>query len=511
MKFDAVYDKKLLFQGLLGLLFLCAAMKVTGGAGFLLIFPLVVLGFSKNKAGLLFWCILATTVLTMTNNALVEKGSIFSIVNRLLYMLVGGVMFFQLVGVKVSKILTPLLALFPFLAYMAIVSSVGWAPIISYLKLFLFVVVFLAFYGACSTLQRSVVGAQQLRSIFLCFACFIILGSVALIPFPGISLMRAEDFFQQYGYYPDGALFCGITWHSQALGPLVAICSVILLADLLFSIRRWDPLYGLLLVLSPVLIYKTGARTAMGTYLAGICFVSFVFMCAQGVGARWKNKALSLLFLIGLAGGCAFMATPSLRQGVVNFVFKTRVGDVAKEDMTFERAVSSRQGLVDISMKNFKESPWIGNGFQVSEMYKGVKIRSWKQLLSAPIEKGVWVAAVLEEGGIFGLILISFFWIFAFATLLSRHAFIGASGLFVLFVSNFGEFTVFSMSGNGGILWAMIFMGVALDAARLRAASAAMSPVYGAGTPWRPDAMPPGAYRSTDNLAVDDREPWLTR
>lgn len=465
---NEVYDKPLLLKGLLGLLLLGFAMKITGGAGFLLIFPLVMLGFGKNKTQLLFWCILATATLTMGNSTLFPKGSSFAVANRAVYALVGGVMFFQMVGMRTSRMLSPLLALFPYLVYMAIVSSVGWLPIISYLKLTLFTIVFTAFYSTCSAAQWSLQGVPMLRSIFLCFACFIILGSVALMPFPGLSLMRVEDFFQQHGYYPEGALFCGITWHSQALGPLVAICSVILLADLLFSVRRWDKLYIVLLLFAPLLIYKTGARTAMGTYLAGNSFVAFVFMCARGVGARWKNSVLGILFMVGLLGGCAFMATPSLRQGALNFIYKTRGVDVQVEQMTLEKAVSSRQGLWDLAMANFRDSPWIGNGFQVSIFQKDMRIHSWKQLISAPIEKGVWVSAVLEEGGIFGMILFCFFWLFAFCALLSRHAFIGAAGLFVLFVSNFGEFTIFSMSGVGGILWAFIFMGLAMDALRIK-------------------------------------------
>ncbi len=486
MKFDVVYDKKLLMQGLFGLALLCLAMKATGGAGFLLIFPLVLMGFSKNKTNLLFWCLLATTMLTMGNNALMPKGSVFSIANRLVYMLIGGIMFFQVVGVRTSKTLSPLLSLLPFLFYMGIVSSVGWLPIISYLKLTLFSIVFIAFYSVCTASQRSSTGIQQLRSIFLCFACFIILGSMALIPFPSISLLNVQNFYLQHGYFPTEGLFTGITWHSQALGPLVAICSVILLADLLFSIRKWDKLYVLLLLCSPILIYKTGARTAMGTWLAGVCFVSFAFMCARGVGATWKSKVLSILFVLGLIGGCAFMATPSLRQSAIKFIFKTRGQEIAKESQTFEQFTSSRQFLVDHAMANFKESPWIGNGFQVSSWQKDIKITSWKQLLSAPIEKGVWVPAILEEGGIFGMILICFFWLYAFSTMLARHAFIGASSLFVLFVSNLGEFTMFSMSGVGGILWAMIFMGIAIDAARIRQEAMVWQPM--------PSPLPNGAY-----------------
>ena len=471
MKLNDVYDKKLLMQGLFGLGLLCLAMKVTGGLGFLLIFPFILVGFGKNKTGLLFWCILATTVLTMTNPNIAPKGSVFTIANRLVYLLVGGVMVLQVVGQRASKLMTPLLALLPYLAYMAIVSSVGWQPIISYLKLTLFTIVFFAFYsvGNAAT-ARANLGVAHLRSIFLCFAVFLIVGSVCLIPFPGIATLSADFYIMQGLPIPEGSLFTGITLQSQALGPMTAVVSVMLLADLLFSVKKWDKLYLLLLVLSPLLIYKTGSRTAMGTYAAGLFFVTLVFMHARGVGAKWKGKALSALFLIGMLGGIAFMATPSMRQSAVQFIFKTRGTEVAKESQTFEKFTSSRQGLIDRAMKNFHESPWIGNGFQVSEMQKGLKVTSWKQLLSAPIEKGVWVVAVLEEGGVFGMALFCLFLLIAFYCLLSRQAFIGAAALFVTLISNLGEFTFFSMSYMGGLFWSMVFLGVALVAAHLREA-----------------------------------------
>lgn len=468
MKFDAVYDKRLLMQGLFGLLSLVVAMKVTGGAGFLLIIPFILMGFSKNKTGLLLWCILATTVITMTNPNIAPKDSTFSIANRLIYLLVGGVMVLQVVGQRASKLVTPLLAILPYVAYMAMVSSVGWLPIISYLKLTLFTIIFFAFYSVGNASARSNLGVAHLRSIFLCFAVFLIIGSVCLIPFPGVATMSAQYYVSRGLPIPEGSLFMGMTLHSQALGPIIAVLSVMLLADLLFSVKRWDWLYGILLFLSPILIYKTGARTAMGTYAAGIFFVTLIFMHARGVGVKWKGKALRALILIGMLGGLAFMATPSLRQGAVQFIFKSRGAEVAKESQTMEKLISSRQGGFEHSMANFKESPWIGNGFQVSSMQRGMKIYSWKQLLSAPIEKGVWVSAVLEEGGVFGMILFCLFLLIAFYSLLTRHAFIGATVLFVFITSNLGEFTFFSMSAGGGLMWSMVFFGVAMDAARLR-------------------------------------------
>lgn len=463
------YDKKFLVTALIGLGLLCLAMKVTGGAGFLLIFPFVLVGFGKNKTELLLWCVLATTVLTMTNTNIAPKDQVFSLANRGLYAVVGGVMVLQMVGQRPSKILTPLLGLLPYIAYMALTSAFGWVPLISYLKLTLFLIVFLAFYSVGNaSATRYAVSVEKLRSVFLSFAIFLIAGSIALLPFPTISTLRTEEFFLRYGYIPEGSLFTGMTVHSQALGPIVSIFSTFLLADMLFSLKRGDKLYILLLLLCPILIYKTGSRTAMGTYVAGMFFVTLLFMQARGLGAQWKNKAMGTLLCLGIVGGIAFMATPQLRQSAINFIYKVRVGDVAEEKKGFDQLVRTRQGLIDNAMANFKESPLIGNGFQVSKQLKEQDRSSWTEYLSAPIEKGVWITAVLEEGGVFGFILFVIFLLCAFGKLLARRAVIGVSLFFVFVVSNLGEFTIFSMSGDGGLFWAMTFMGLAIDAHRQR-------------------------------------------
>lgn len=466
---SATYDKKFLINALIGLALLVVAMKATGGAGFLLIFPFLLIGFGKNKTELLLWCVLATTVLTMTNSNVAPKDMVFTMANRGLYALVGGIMVLQMVGQRASKMLTPFLGLLPYIAYMALTSAFGWVPLISYLKLALFLIVFLAFYSVGNaSAMRYTVSSEKLRSVFLSFAIFLIVGSIALIPFPAISTLRTEEFFQMYGYIPEGSLFTGMTIHSQALGPVIAIFSTFLLADMLFSLKRGDKLYILLLLLCPILIYKTGSRTAMGTYIAGMFFVTFLFMQARGLGAQWKNKAMGALLCLGIVGGIAFMATPQLRQSVTNFIYKVRVGDIAEENKGFEQLVRTRQGLVDKAMDNFKESPLIGNGFQVSKQLKEQDRRHWKEFLTAPVEKGVWVTAVLEEGGIFGFALFVIFLFCAFGKLLARHAVVGTSVFFVMVVANLGEFTFFSMSGMGGIFWAMTFMGLAIDAHRQR-------------------------------------------
>ena len=469
MELNAVYDKKFYIWGMIGLVAMCALMKATGGAGFAAIFLVVFAAFAKTRTELLLYLLLMTATLTVTNAAIAPKDFIFGVSARSLFLLVGLVMSMQIIGQRASRMITPLLSLLIYIGYMALISAVGWSPLISYLKILLFTIVFLAFFSVGNAaITRHQVSLPKLRSVFLCMASFLILGSVALIPFPGISVMSAASIIAAGGTVPEGSLFQGMTLHSQCLGPNISMLAVVLLADLLFTLRRWDKLYLLLLLCAPVIIFKTGSRTAMGTWLAGTCFVCFVFMMAHGVGAKWKNRALSTLTTLGMVGGLLLFVSPHFREQLVSFVYKARGAEVAKEDRSFEKMISTRQGLMDNQMDNFRESPIIGNGFQVAKHFQYREVTSWKSLLSAPVEKGVWVTAVLEEGGVIGLLLFLLFIVIAFTGLFKHHAYIAACALFVFLVANLGEFTFFSMSYMGGLMWAAIFAGITLDAQRLR-------------------------------------------
>lgn len=472
MRIDTMlaYDKKWLIGCIAGLIGMSLAMKLTGGTAFLLIFPLIFVAFGRNRTELLLYFLLMSFAMTMANANIVPKNAVFGVALRSAHFLIAGVMGLQLVAQRNSRLLAPMLALLAYLGYMAITASQGWQPLVSYLKLLLFTVTFLGFYSvANAAATRQGADVRKIRSVMLSFAAFFVLGSVALLPLPGISMMNAAQIIAAGGIVPEGSLFMGMTLHSQALGPIVAIFSTVLLVDLLFSVRHWDKFYLLLLLCSPVLIYKTASRTAMGTYLAGVCFAAFIFMMAHGVGARWKNRALSTLAFIGVLLGVTLFAVPQMRERVAEFVLKYTT-DGQELDVSWESVTVTRQGLMNSAMDNFRESPVIGNGFQVSRQMAGREIVSWKQLLSAPIEKGVWVTAILEEGGVIGMLLYCLFLVIAFCGLLSRQAFIGACALFVFVVNNFGEFTFFSMSYAGGVMWAMVFVGIILDAQRLRQA-----------------------------------------
>ena len=103
-------------------------------------------------------------------------------------------------------------------------------------------------------------------------------------------------------------------------------------------------------------------------------------------------------------------------------------------DFSMEYAMGMRQFLIDAQIYNFKKSPYIGNGVQVSEEMAYTKTTSFKDLISAPIEKGVWVTAVLEEDGVIGFTILVLFILGAILTMLRRGACTGVTVLSALVV-----------------------------------------------------------------------------
>lgn len=462
------YDSHWLWGTLFALIGMGLAMRFTAGAAFFLIFPMILVGFGKNRTELLLFCLMLDIAMVMSNSNVIPKSGAFSIAARSVYFLVAGVMVMQMTAQRRSRLLGPMLGILVYLVYMAVVSAVGWQPLISYLKLFLFVTVFMAFFSvANAVVSRQGVDARKIRAICLAFAVFFLVGSVALLPFPSLGMMRAEFYLAQGLPVPEGSLFAGMCLHSQALGPVVATIGTLVLADMLFCVRRWEKLYLLLLFCAPILIYKTGSRTAMGAYFVGVCFTTFLFICARGVGATWKNRAAGALLMLGAIGGVALVAVPQLREGVARFVLKY-ASEGSGYEVTMDEVLATRQGSMEQQLQSFSESPVIGNGFQVSKQMEGMDVTSIGQLLSAPVEKGVWVTAALEEGGILGFLLLVLFFVVACIQLWERQAYVGLSVFVVMIIMNLGEFVMFSMTSTGGLVWAMIFCGLALDSQKRR-------------------------------------------
>lgn len=463
-----VYDKKALWAGLVYFAVMVAAMRYTGGAGFAIFIPLVLLAVLQNRVEKLMLLMLVTVVATVGNGVLMPKTTIASASQKLVLMMSAVMLLVKLMGRRHSRLVTPLLGMLVYLLFMVLSSLQGWSPLISGMKMVLFSAGYFAFYAlANAVILDRATSTRKIRAIYLSACCFLIFGSMLLLPFPGMSQMQMEEYVEAVKAGANvTSLFCGMTFHPQAFGPLVGTMFVLILADMLFSVRKVNKLMFALLLCCPFLIYKTSSRTALGTMLAGTMYVMYLFMKTRQIGARWKNKVVSIGLMTLMLFSVALMVTPGGRKSAAQFLTKRAPEEVA--EVSVESVVSSRQGLMERALYNFRQKPIIGNGFQVSESMEGSERGGLRSILSAPVEKGVWLTAVLEEGGIVGWSIFVLFIVVALRKLVQRKGYCSASVFFTIVVLNMGEFTMFSVSGIGGFYWCLCFVGAIMDAHRLR-------------------------------------------
>lgn len=459
-----MYDKKYLYRMLCVYAFSVITMYVTRGNAFVLMVPFFLGALFKNKTDTLFACAVISTALLQTNAFLVPKPQLFAVTQRALFMILGLYAGLQLLGEKKHKIISSMMIMLLYLVYMFIPSSVGWYPMISYLKLILFITVFMGYMAIANRcIQNRKSNEMQLRSLFLATAIYYIGGSILLIPFPGISQMLPSEIGKGASAL---SLFKGMTLHSQALGPIACAFGLFAFGDLLFNIEKKDKLYVILLLCVPFLIYKTSSRTAMGTLVAGLCFAIYQLVNARNIKAKWKARVTSASLSVVALCSIFILVVPQMRNGIAKYILKYE-NNVKMSDVSIEQTFSTRQGKVDQQIRNFKSRPAIGWGFQVSEeIYMQVLQGEKISMLSAPVEKGVWVTAILEEGGVFGLALYLLFFFVVLGSLLSQKLSVACTVFVGMHISNLGEMSMFSLTGTGGLIWLLFFFAIVLDIAK---------------------------------------------
>lgn len=475
-KYNPHYDTKLIFRAVMILLGMFVALKVSKGIGFVLVVPFMLMALFQNQVHkLLFW-ILLTNLLVVTNDFFVPKGFVFSAGYRGLLTAVGLYGVLQFFSVKPSRYVLPLLALFGYLFYMIIPSLQGWAPKVALLKLILFSTTYMTFAFVSTKAQAArSLDMRYIRSYLLAFCLVYILGSILVYPFPQISLMNAAELARSGSV--GVSLYKGMTNHSQLMGMFMCCWASFLLGDLFFNIQKPDKLYIGLIFGATALILKTSSRTAMGTLLAGVVFLTYCMMQIRGINSRWKSKVVSTLTMMGVLAAALIIAIPSVRDKVAQKAMKWSGDSTTAQSFNVSDAVSSRAGLVEYSLYLWNLRPAIGWGFQVSPQIGELEEKSGGFVLSAPVEKGVWVTAILEEGGVVGEIIYFCYAAFAFWMLMIKKAYMGASVFVLIHVSNLGEFTMFSMSGVGCIWYGVLFVSLIFDAKRMQGAMGGPRPM----------------------------------
>ena len=253
-------------------------------------------------------------------------------------------------------------------------------------------------------------------------------------------------------------LFCGVTNHSQALATYIAMITGFVLSDMLFLERRFRVLHMLLIILTIPLCYMTRSRVGFVSLASAFIVLSFYTTRKIALPPTVKRHLSNGVWL-GLLLLLLTAVLVQIKGGKMSqWLRKTTDAEGDRRSLS-EALTSSRLGLIDYSLYEFRRSPLLGMGFQVAE-YTPERVAQNKGLIiSSPIEKGVTVIMVLGETGIIGeffflLFLVSFYGI------CSRRKYYVTLSLFTIFlVTNVAESTFFSPGGGGGFAWMMSAVG----------------------------------------------------
>ena len=466
------YSLKLVIRLMVILLAVVLALRVSPYAIYL-VSVFVVLTAFQNRVERTFFALILLISLSIMNPLFFEKGFHFYLASRVTLLVMAVVMSIKAGFVRSAWFLSPFMWLFTYMGYMMLTSLVGWSPIISEMKAFLFLAFMLALIQSLSSVVQSGMDARGIRAAMLVVASFFILGSVASIPFPSIGrsmvILRAIGYDQAINVSELSGLFNGVTWHSQTLGPTVAMLNAFVLSDYLCGFKKKNTLYRTLLLSVPVLVYMSSSRTAFFAYVISILSTVFFFMGERRVADSKRSQILTNVIFAVLAALLFLVFRPHGLERLEAFLRKTQeVENMDRGDSLKDSLLKSRMGLVEQGMENFRDSPMIGNGFQVSKEMEAYDMSETGLLLSAPIEKGVLPVMVLEEGGIIGFLLFGAF-ILDLYVKYKRLRFTCFLSTFTVFLGlNSGEASFFSTSGGGGILWMICFCAMLMDIHRLR-------------------------------------------
>ena len=430
----------------------------------------VVWAFKGNFGKAISIYVMLMMMTTLNTNILPKLGMMYTLGLRFGPLLIG--LMLAIRGALVtSRQALPMGMMLLFLLAAAFSSMGGWCPEVSYLKLINFLVFFLGVWLGTKGLQQDPQGVVVLRATLLALVTFLIAGSVALLPFPGISTLNALNLIEEVEdvamrneiireMIDTGGmtLFCGVTSQSQVLSPLLACTFAWVAGDLLFVEKglRW-PHIGLLVLALP-LLYLTRSRVALVGVVVSLTMVYFYLPRRLAVDRKMKMWLGHIL----LVGGIALIAVAGIAEvrsdALTRWIRKT--DDVQADQRSLSEAFTdSRQGLIEMCMNDFHRSPMLGMGFQVAEYTKEYARQHKGLVLSSPIEKGVIPVMILGETGIVGAIAFGMFLITFYCGCINRRLFLTIMMMVVLLSLNMGEATFFSPGGVGGPEWIFCIVG----------------------------------------------------
>lgn len=351
----------------------------------------------------------------------------------------------------------------------ALCSMGGYYPEISYLKIVNCAILFIGLQLGFRNIDKRPTDVMTMRRFLLIITSFIVWGSLALLVFyPSAayltslrSVIAAEGAAAAEAALQASTglkLFAGITNQSQCLA-VVLPCSLAWLAcDMFFIEKRLSKFHIWTILAGLPLIYMTRSRSAFLSFAVGVTLVYFYCLKKVNIRAHIRARLRSAMFfsmiLVVVAAGVMEVRNRSISK----WLRKTE--DVSTDTRGFGEAfTSSRQGLIDASMRDFYRNPLFGSGFQVTEEMQYAFRHHDGLILSASIEKGVLPIMVLGETGILGAVAFVVFLVSFYATCVRKKYYCCATLHTIFLASNMAEATYFSPGGSGGYIWVLTVGG----------------------------------------------------
>lgn len=262
-----------------------------------------------------------------------------------------------------------------------------------------------------------------------------------------ISLVLFQ-YFPEIGFTINNTYFQGILNHPQAMG-LAAASLTILLIYQLDTKNKNNFLLFIKIIIAISLLLLSGSRTAVLAIVLSMFISVLLFSIYKLLKGRLLVKFHMNKFYI-LGGLFLLILMIIFQEKIFNliliFVNKTYTLDIGNLLSAYKK---SRSVLYDPMIDNISKNFYDGIGFGLASDLSSMNIKYFKGIpVSAPTEKGILPLAILEEVGVYGLIIFTL-WVLMLISLALKKGFRSLLVLLTILIFNFGESGFFSPNGFG--------------------------------------------------------------
>jgi hypothetical protein len=313
-------------------------------------------------------------------------------------------------------------------------------PDVSVLKSFSWSMMFILLINCWSSIDK-VTYERISKDLFLIFTAIV---------FFSLLLINSE-----IGWIKNKDAFQGILMHPQTFGLIMALFGIIILTQ--FPAQHF-PSYFYLIIAVPTIYMlilsecRTGIFALLSSYIVAIITGSFYINSLK----KYNRTIILVLILtpvfIFLSVYLMYLINDFANIEFINNIL-TKSGRLNDTGTILSSYVESRGFIVIDSIKNIGENFWTGIGFGMASDYEDMTV--FRDAIfgipySAPLEKGLFYLALLEEIGFFGFLLFTIFLLVCLQSLLTSG--LKSIPIFVIIlIFNIAESIFFATGGINAV------------------------------------------------------------